>query len=178
MPHPMSNIAFRIMCLMHASRSKPAFTGPVLAETGIIEGMRVLDFGTGSGAFTLAVARLVGPNGHVYAVDRHPLALKRVSKLADKSGLRSISTIHTDCRLAIDSASIDVVLFYDIFHSLENVLNVLLELHRALKRDGTLSFTDHHMRDEEIRLQMEASGLFVMAKKGKNTFSFRKTIAG
>jgi ubiquinone/menaquinone biosynthesis C-methylase UbiE len=176
MPHPMSNIAFRIMCLMHASRSKPEFTRPVLAEAGIAEGMRVLDFGTGSGAFTIAAARLVGPSGHVYAVDHQPLALTRVSRLADKSGLRSISTIHSDGRLAIDSGSIDVVLLYDVFHSLDNILSVLFELYRVLKRDGLLSFTDHHMRDEEIRLQMEASGLFVFVKRGEKTFSFRKTM--
>jgi SAM-dependent methyltransferase len=34
------------------------------------------DLGSGTGAFTLALAELIGPNGHIYSVDKDPGALR------------------------------------------------------------------------------------------------------
>jgi tRNA A58 N-methylase Trm61 len=41
----------------------------VLSEVGIEKGQRVLDFGCGSGIFSISSARLVGEKGTVYSMD-------------------------------------------------------------------------------------------------------------
>ena len=43
--------------------------GPLIERSGIGQGMRVLEVGCGSGAYTLHVARAVGPQGTVHALD-------------------------------------------------------------------------------------------------------------
>ena len=49
---------------------------------------------------------------------------------------------------------------------------ILAELHRVLKLDGTLSFSDHHMGEDEILSRVTVGGLFRLSKKGKKTYSF------
>jgi precorrin-6B methylase 2 len=45
-------------------------------------GMRVIEIGCGPGATARAVARLVGPEGHVLAVDRSARAVEHVARTA------------------------------------------------------------------------------------------------
>ena len=64
------------------------------------------------------------------------------------------------------------MLLYDTFHDLSRPDDVLQELHRVLKSGGTLSFSDHHMKDQEILARVTKTGLFKLSKKGKKTYSF------
>ncbi len=71
-------------------------------------------------------------------------------------------------------AGFDVVLLYDIFHMLEDPEGVLKELHRVLKTEGILSFSDHHMKEDKITSEVTAGGLFKLVKKGRKTYRFAK----
>jgi len=75
-----------------------------------------------------------------------------------------------DCHII----AIDVALLYDTFHSLKDPSGVLEELHRVLKPNGILSFSDHHMKEDEILSKVTDRGLFRVSKKGKRTYSFLK----
>ena len=46
------------------------------------EGMRVADFGSGSGYYTLAAAEAVGDTGRVYAIEIQQELLKKVKNLS------------------------------------------------------------------------------------------------
>lgn len=48
----------------------PKDLGYLLLETSVGPGSRVIELGTGSGALTLVLAKLVAPNGTVYSYDR------------------------------------------------------------------------------------------------------------
>jgi ubiquinone/menaquinone biosynthesis C-methylase UbiE len=67
-----------------------------------------------------------------------------------------------------------VVLLYDTFHDLTDPNKVLEELHRVLKPNGTLSFSDHHMKDNEIVIKITSRGLFKLSKKAERTYNFEK----
>jgi SAM-dependent methyltransferase len=54
---------------------------------GIVEGMRVLDLGSGSGAVALDAARLVGRSGSVVGVDASPTAVVTARANAARAGL-------------------------------------------------------------------------------------------
>ena len=49
---------------------------------------------------------------------------------------------------------------------------VLAELYRVLKAKGTVSFSDHHMRDKDIITGMTDGGLFILVDKGEHTYTF------
>ena len=68
----------------------------------------------------------------------------------------------------------DVVLLCDTFHMLSEPDGVLAELHRVLKPNGILSFSDHHLPEGEIISGITGSGLFGLLSKGKYTYSFTK----
>lgn len=179
MDKPMSNFAFRLMSFGFKFRDIFLRRENILAEVGIKPGFSMLDYGCGSGSYTVVAAQLVGKSGKVYALDIHPLAVQQVQELASKKGLTNIETILSDCATGLPGQSIDVVLLYDTFHKLSRANEVLEELHRILKPSGVLSFNDHHMEEEsEVMSKLTDKGLFGLLRKGERTYSFIKEEAG
>ena len=170
----ISKLSFEFMAL--SFRLRDFFNPPwsILEEAGIEPGFRVLDYGCGPGSYVTVAAELVGKTGRVYALDINPLAVRRVRSIASKRKLTNVETICSDCRTGLPDNSVDVVLLYDTFHLLNNPNEVLEELHRVLKPEGILSFSDHHMKESEILSRVTNRGLFRLWKKGKKTYSFLK----
>ncbi len=146
----------------------------LLTETGIAKGFRVLDYGCGIGSHSVAAAKIVGSEGRVYATDISPTALRYVKKAIIKNRLENIEVIKTSCILNLPNDSMNVVLLYDVYHLLDKPQKVIGELHRVLKDDGILSFTDHHMKEEDIVLQLTMDCLLKFAYKGDRTHTFEK----
>ncbi len=146
----------------------------ILKEVGIRPGFHILDYGCGPGGYITATAEFVGKSGKIYALDIHPLAIQMVQSIASKKQLTNVETICSDCKTGLPDNSIDVVLLYDTFHILGDPNEVLEELHRVLKPNGILSFSDHHMKENEIVAEVTNSGLFRLSRKGKRTYSFLK----
>jgi ubiquinone/menaquinone biosynthesis C-methylase UbiE len=174
MDKPMPNIGFKFMSLAFKLRDFLLPRKYVLEEVDIKRGFRMHDYGCGPGSYSAIAAELVGPTGKVYVLDIHPLAIQRVQNIASKKRLSNIKTICSDCLTGLENSSIDVVLLYDTFHHLTDPDLMLEELHRILKQDGILSFSDHHMKEDRILTQVTAKGLFKLSEKGKKTYSFSK----
>ena len=134
--------------------------------------MRVLDYGCGPGSYILPVAEMVGEAGRVYALDSHPLAIAGVRKLSARAGLRNVETILSDCKTGLGDGEVDVVLLYDVLHDIHDRGPLLTELHRVLKPGGILSFSDRHMKEEEIVHRLTGDGLFQPSRRGRKTYSF------
>ncbi len=128
----------------------------------------------GPGAFTIMIAEIIGQSGIVYALDIHPLAIKAIEKKARKKNLSNIKTILSSCSTSLPNNSLDLVIFFDVFHTLNNQEEVLIELHRVLKSDATMCFSDHHMKEIEILERLTEKGLFKLQRKGRRTLSLCK----
>ena len=174
MDRPMSDLTFKFMSLIFKVRDRIRPREEVLKDAEIGPGFQVLEYGCGPGSYTFLAADLVGPSGRVYALDIHPLAVEKVRKAASKRGIENVETILSDCATGLDNASIDVVLLYDVFHGLSDQRGVLQELHRVLKSSGTISFSDHHMKDGDIIAKVTKTGLLKLARKGQKTHTFSK----
>jgi len=171
---PMSSIGFKFMNFAFRVRDLLQSRLDVLKEAGIEPGFCVLDYGCGPGSYVVPVAQLVGASGQIYALDIHPLAIKEVQKKASQKAIKNLKTINSDCGTGLPDCKVDVVLLYDTFHNLSLPDDVQRELHRVLKPDGTLSFSDHHMNEKDIRTRVTKTGLFELLAKGKKTYSFSK----
>jgi len=172
---PMSSIGFKVMALMFKVRDFLRPRLEVLKEVEIQSGVSVLDFGCGPGGYIVPLVELVGPSGKIYALDIHPLAIREVKKIAARQGINNIEIIESDCSTGLPNNTVDIALLYDVFHGLARPEDILQELHRILKPGGILSFSDHHMKEEEAIARLTGSGLFKLVKKGKKTFTFAKT---
>ena len=171
---PISNIGFKFMSLAFKVRDLLQPRLDVLKEAGIEPGFSVLDFGCGPGGYIIPLAELVSPSGKIHALDIHPLAIQEVKKKTTQNGIKNIWTIESDCSTGLPDNGVDIVLLYDVFHDLTRPDDVLQELHRILTPGGTLSFSDHHMKEEEILARVTGSGMFRFIRKGKKTYSFAR----
>jgi ubiquinone/menaquinone biosynthesis C-methylase UbiE len=174
MDKPMSNAHFKFMSFGYAFRDFFQPRKNILQEVGIQQGFHVLDYGCGPGGYVIAAAQLAGRSGRVYALDIHPLAIQKVKHTVVKKQLTNVETILSDRKTGLPAKSVDIVLFFDIFHSLSNPDAVLKELHRILKPKGILSFSDHHMKEAEIVSKITKGKFFRLSHKGKKTYSFLK----
>ena len=174
MDKPMPNLAFNVMLYIFKLRDMLRPRDEILKETDIEPGFRVLDYGCGPGAYVAGTAELAGESGKVYALDLQPLAIRRVREIARKKQLANVETIRSDCQTGLQDNSLDVALLYDVFHTLGEPQAVLTELHRVLKKGGTLSFSDHHMSEDEIISGVTDGLLFKLSRKGERTYQFER----
>jgi ubiquinone/menaquinone biosynthesis C-methylase UbiE len=172
MDKSMANLHFKLMSFGYKFRDFFLPRMNILKEVGIKTGFHVLDYGCGPGSYITAVAELVGKSGKIYALDVHPLAIQRVLSIASKKQLTLVETICSNCKTGLHDNSVDVVLLYDTFHNLGDPNGVLEELYRVLKPNGILSFSDHHLKENEIVSKVTNKGLFRLSRKGKRTYSF------
>ncbi len=173
MDKPMSNFHFKFMSF--GFKFRDFFLPPknILEEVGIKPGLHVLDYGCGPGSYTMAAAELVGKSGKIYALDIYPLAIQSVQRIASKKQLTNLETICSDCKTGLPDNGVDVVLLYDILHTLSDPNGVLEELHRVLKPNGILSFSSGgHMKKDEIISKVTNRELFRLWRKGEFTYNF------
>lgn len=146
----------------------------VLRKIGIRKGQTVLDFGCGSGAYTLPVARIVSEEGIVYALDRDKRALDELMQRAELEGLSNIRRIDTsgEVEISLDDESVDVVLLYDIFWyfplSDPRLTKLLAEVYRVSRRQALISVIPKHINSEQFKDKMENAG-FQLKKKNAET---------
>jgi len=147
----------------------------IVKDAGVELGDVVLDFGCGDWSCSIAAAKIVGAEGKVYALDIHPDACQEVNKRAAKKSLRNIETIRSDCMTGLSDECVDIVFLHEVLHTLgDKKQTVLKELHRVLKREAILSFSDHHMKKKEIVAAVTGQGLFRVLKKGEDLYRFAK----
>ena len=175
MEEKMSGFAFKMMTYV-GMPIRNLFMQPnkMFAEVEIEPGCRALDYGCGPGVFSIMLAEKIGQSGLVYALDIHHLAVKTVEQKAQKKGLTNIKTILSSCSTSLPDNSLDLIIFFDVFHVLDNQEEVLMELHRVLKPDAIMYFSNHHMKENYIVSTLTNRGLFKLKSKGRKTFRFSK----
>jgi len=77
-----------------------------LLTGGVTSGGTWADLGAGTGAFTLALAELVGPAGEVIAVDRDRRALRELERSVRRGGA-SVRTMSADFTKPIELSPLD-----------------------------------------------------------------------
>lgn len=105
-------------------------------------GMLVLEPGPAMGFFTLPLARMVGPNGTVVAVDIQRFMLEKLAARAEKAGLGDLVNLRLTGidSLGVDdlAGSFDVAVVIHVLHEVPDQAAFLARLHTALKPGGRL----------------------------------------
>jgi len=134
------------------------------------EGQTFLDYGCGTGSFTIPAARIIGTRGKVYAIDCFPRQLKIVTEQSRKEGLSNIETILSKRQTGLPDECIDVIWMCDVFHEVSGRRAVLKELHRILKNGGVLAIYDG-MREGVLGY---TNGLFSLVERDGKLCRFAK----
>jgi ubiquinone/menaquinone biosynthesis C-methylase UbiE len=105
----------------------------------IQEGATVMDMGCGPGYFTIDMAKMVGPEGRVIAVDIQEKMLQRVRKKAQKHGVAHRIDYHT---AGLDHIGLekkaDFILAFYMIHEVPDMTHTLEELKELLKKGGKI----------------------------------------
>jgi ubiquinone/menaquinone biosynthesis C-methylase UbiE len=117
-----------------------------VAALRIEHGMRVADFGAGSGAYVLAIAERLEHSGKIYAIDVQQELLRRIKNEAHKRGYKNVEIIWSDLEKPhaskIADRHLDLVLISNLLFQLEDKRAPLLEAWRILKPLGRLAVID------------------------------------
>src|SRR3989344_16427 len=108
---------------VHPERSVVAF--------GIEHGMRVADFGSGSGAYVLAIAQHLSHSGHVVAVDIQRDLLQRTKNEAARHGYKNVDIVWGDLEVPgsskIADTNFDRVLISNLLFQVEEKAGFVFE---------------------------------------------------
>ena len=111
----------------------------IFSAMGVRSGATVADVGAGDGFFTSRLARAVGPDGRVFAVDVDEKALARLQKRLEDEGIRNVFVVKgtaTDPRLP--ERTLDAALIVNAYHEMREHQQMLSALRSALKPNGKL----------------------------------------
>lgn len=156
---------------MNASFSSPHDN---VLQMGLREGMKVGDFGAGSGHYSRAAAGVVGVNGRVYAVDVQEDVLKHLKLNTHEHHRGTIETVWGDIEQPggshLRDGSLDAIILANTFFQIENRAGLVAEMKRVLKPgakllviDWTGSFGGMGPSPESVVTESQAEKVFIDA---------------
>jgi len=115
----------------------------ILAKINISSRQSVAELGCGNfGFFVFPLARIVGREGKIYAVDILKSTLEEITRTAKQENLPQITTVWSNLEIykatKIETSSLDCALLVNILHQSDKRLEILRESVRLLKRGGKL----------------------------------------
>lgn len=124
----------------------------ILAKLNISETQKVADLGCGNfGFFVFPLAKLVGKNGRVYAIDILKDVLKEIKSQADAYNLSQIETIWSDLEVfkatKIETDSLDAITIINVLSQINKKNNALKEAARMVKTGGKILIIDWKKSD-------------------------------
>jgi len=108
----------------------------------------VADIGSGSGSFSILMAKAIAPNGILYAVDIDQAMLDHVANRAKAEGVTNLRTVlgeFDDPKLPVKD--VDVAFFHRVLHMIEHRQTYLNSTAKYLKPDGRIVVIDKNRED-------------------------------
>jgi ubiquinone/menaquinone biosynthesis C-methylase UbiE len=159
-----------------ASPLRKLWNDPVaLLKPFVRPGMAALEPGPGMGFFTLACARLVGPQGRVVAVDVQPKMIEGLRRRAERADL--LDRIETrvapaaSMGLDADEGAFDFVLAFAVVHEFPSAETFFAEASKAMKPGAELLLVEPagHVSDDEFAKELALAAKHGLASSGGPT---------
>lgn len=102
------------------------------------------DFGSGWGAFTLALADLIGPTGRIYSVDKDRGSLREQERaMRSRFPGTNVTYLHADFTKRLDIPPLDGIVMANALHFLRNKDATLQLVRSYLKPQGRLLIVEY-----------------------------------
>jgi ubiquinone/menaquinone biosynthesis C-methylase UbiE len=149
-----------------------AFVGPerLIQRLDLAPGMRVLDAGCGPGRLTIPLARAVGPDGEIVALDSQREMLGKLERRLEAEGIRNVLPVRAVLGEGVlEEGGFDRVVLAMVLGEARDRREAARELYAALRPGGVLSVTEifgdpDHRRPATIQREVEAAG-FRLARR-------------
>lgn len=127
-----------------------------IAQFNLKPGMMVGDVGAGTGYYSIRMAKLVGPNGIVYANDIQPGMLEKLNERAASAHVSNVVTVlgsEADPKLPL--GKLDLVILVDVYHELSRPQRMLQGIRESLKPGGRLVLLEYRKEDPSVPIRPE-----------------------
>ncbi|QEG41871.1 class I SAM-dependent methyltransferase [Roseimaritima ulvae] len=125
-----------------------------LKQLGLEPGMTACDMGCGNGFWTLMMARVVGENGRVLAVDIQPEMLTKLKQRTAQFGIDNVEPILgavDDPKLP--AGEVDLVMMVDVYHEFSHPESMLWSIRRSLKPNGVVALLEYREEDPRVPIK-------------------------
>lgn len=143
----------------------------VITTLQIRPGAEIADLGAGGGYFTFHLAKAVGPNGKVYAVDIDRGTNQLIDERANKDGINNVQTILAKPNdPLLPQSAVDLIFTSNTYHHIDDRIVYFSNLRKYLKPAGRIAIIDydrrawlagllrHYTPAEFIKREMEQAG--------------------
>jgi tRNA (adenine57-N1/adenine58-N1)-methyltransferase len=133
----------------------PKDLGYIVARTGLKNGSKVLEIGTGSGALATFMASIVKPEGHIYSFDVNSEFMEMAKRNLEKAGMAKYVTLHQhDPHQGVNIRNVDVATV-----DLGDPWTVVDQVYDALKGGGAfVAICPTTNQIEKTAVQLKKSG--------------------
>ena len=168
---PMSHLG--APWLIRPEREEEERASESFKQLKLAEGMSVCDLGCGNGYWTLPMARDVGEDGKVYAVDIQREMLQKLRERSSKYKLNNIEPVLgkvDDPNLPANK--VDLVLMVDVYHEFSHPESMLWGIRRSLNSKGVVALLEYREEDPRVPIKPlhKMSKRQIMKEYGANGF--------
>jgi ubiquinone/menaquinone biosynthesis C-methylase UbiE len=136
-------------------REKEEKTSRLIKLMNFQPGEIVADVGAGSGYLTLRIAKAVGDQGKVFAVDIQSEMLDLISGRAKQHQLKNIDLVLgkiDDPKLPKEA--VDTIIMVDVYHEFSHPYEMMAGMVKALRPGGRIAFVEYKLEDPQIPIKL------------------------
>ena len=118
-------------------------------------GMVVADIGAGSGVIATRMAKAVGEEGTVLAVDIQQEMLDALMVKCKRRDIDNIEPILGETKSPkLKPGTVDLVVMVDVYHEFDYPFEMLSEIARSLKPGGRVAFVEYRKEDPKVPIKL------------------------
>lgn len=140
--------------LERPEREKEEHTDEMINLLDLKRGEKVADIGAGTGYITWRLAKRVGPEGRVYAVEIQREMLDLLQEKMKARGITNVvNVLGSVTNPALGENNLDLIIMVDVYHEFDHPFEMALEMVRALKPGGRLVFVEFKKEDPNVPIK-------------------------
>ncbi len=142
-------------------------------------GEAVADVGAGTGYLSAPIARIVGTNGIVFAVEIQQEMLDLLIPKMTAQGITNIRPVlGTISDTKLPKSAVDTVLMVDVYHEFSHPFEMMQSICSSLKKNGRVVFVEYRGEDPEVPIKLVHKMSVAQVRKEAEAFPLKweKTI--
>ncbi len=140
--------------LIRENRENEERCSLMLANLNIKTGMTICDLGCGNGFYSLQLAKMVGPDGMILAVDVQPQMLHLLRARMEAEAIENVTPILGSFHNPhLPKNSVDYILMVDVYHELSHPEVMLKYMRDSLKEGGQIVLLEYREEDPKVPIK-------------------------